>query len=129
MANSSTSESLPEALARLGLFGGALAGVVGLLVSIVCVAVPGLHFILGPLGPFVGGFVVGRLTLGAMSRALLGATVMAAGMAAIAAAFTGVLLGEEPSSGFARAAPAIVFVYTGGLASFGAFVGAATASR
>lgn len=116
-------------LDRLGVVGGILAGVIGLLISIACVAVPGLHFILGPLGPVIGGVVLGRFIDGVFRRGAAGVLTMAAGMAALAAAFTGALFGEEVSSGLARAAPAIVFAYTGVLAAIGAFFGAATAPR
>jgi hypothetical protein len=110
---------------RLGVFAGVASGLVGLLVSIACVAVPLLHFVLGPLGPSIGGFVAGRVGL---RRMALGAFTMAVGVAAIAAAFTGMLFCEE-FSGWKRIAPAIVFVYTGALAAVGAFFGAATAPR
>lgn len=115
-------------LDRLGVLGGILAGTIGLLVSIACVAVPGLHFILGPLGPLIGGLVMGRFIDGVFRRGAAGVLTMATGMATLAAAFTGVLFGAEVSS-LARAVPAIVFLYTGALASVGAFFGAATSPR
>lgn len=121
--------SFSRALGRLGVLGGILAGLIGLLVSIVCVAVPGLHFVLGPLGPLIGGLVMGRFIEGVFRRGAAGVLTMATGMATLAAAFTGVLFGEEVTSGLARAAPAIVFLYTGALAGVGAFFGAATAPR
>lgn len=115
--------SFSEVLQGLGLFGGLIAGFIGLLVSIVCVMIPGLHFILGPFGPLVGGLVVGNLTGGAISRALAACSIMAIGMAAIALAFTGVLAGDEPASGIAKAAPFIVFFYTGISSVIGAILG------
>ena len=49
-------------LDRLGVFAGLVTGIVGFLVSVACVAVPLLHFILGPLGPAIGGFVTSEAT-------------------------------------------------------------------
>jgi hypothetical protein len=115
-------------LGRLGVLGGVAAGIVGLLISIACVAVPGLHFILGPFGPFIGGVAVGRFVGGAPRLGIAGVLTMAAGMATVAAAFTGALFGGEVS-GWTRAAPAIVFFYTAGLAGVGTFLGIATAPR
>ena len=123
-----TAQSPPSALGRLGIFGGILAGLLGLLIAIACVAVPGLHFILGPLGPAIGGLALGRFTEGGFRQAIAGVLTMATGMAFVAAAFTGVLFGGE-ASGLARAAPAIVFLYTGFFSGIGAFFGAATAPR
>jgi hypothetical protein len=128
MTNSESS-SFSKVLDRLGVLGGLIAGVLGLLVSTACVAVPGLHFVIGPFGPLIGGFVIGRFTMGVFRRGAVGVATMAVGMAAVAAAFTGALFGEEPSSGLARAAPVIVFVYTALSAAVGAFFGAATAPR
>jgi hypothetical protein len=86
--------------------------------------VPGLHFNLGPFGPFVGRLVVGNLAGGRILSSLLSIATMATGMALIAAAFTGLLFGEDPSNGLAKAAPLIVFVYTGVFSTVGAVVGA-----
>jgi len=114
-------------LDRLGVFAGLVTGVVGFLVSIACVAVPLLHFVLGPLGPIIGGFVAGRLGRGGPGRIAVSALTMAVLMALVAAAFTGLLFDDDSSSGWARLAPAIAFVYTGALAVIGAFFGASTA--
>ncbi len=115
-------------LDRLGVFAGVLTGVVGFLVAVACVAVPLLHFVLGPLGPAIGGAVAGRLGRGGLGRILMAAVTMAAGMAAVAAAFTGMMTGDgESESTWVRLAPAIAFFYTGALATAGAFFGAATA--
>ncbi|MGH0034183.1 MAG: hypothetical protein ACQGVK_04060 [Myxococcota bacterium] len=116
----------PPPLERLGVFAGIVAGLVGLVVSILCVAVPLLHFVLGPLGPIIGGFVAGRVGGGGLHRTLVGALTMAVGMTLIAAAFTGVAFGQEVT-GWVRFVPAIVFLYTGVMATVGAFVGTATA--
>ena len=118
-----------QGLERLGVFAGPLAGLVGFLVSVACVAVPLLHFVTGPLGPIIGGFVAGRLGRGGFRRMAASALTMAVGMTLVAAAITGALFGDEPSSGWARALPAIFFVYTGTFAVVGAFFGAATALR
>ena len=115
-------------LDRLGVFAGFVTGIVGFLVSVACVAVPLLHFVLGPLGPAIGGVVAGRLGRGGIGRMAVSALTMAAGMALVVAAFTGLMFGDgEAESGWARLAPAIAFVYTGTLAAVGAFIGAATA--
>ncbi len=116
-------------LDRLGVFAGLVAGIAGFLVSIACVAVPLLHFVLGPLGPVIGGFVAGRLGRGGFGRMAASALTMAVGMALVAAAFTGALFGRDATSGWERAVPAIVFVYTGALAVVGAFFGVATSPR
>ena len=102
------------------------AGFVGLAASIVCVAVPLLHFVLGPLGPIVGGFVAARVGRGGIRRMVVGVLTMAIGMAVIASMFTGVIFGEEVT-GWVRFVPVIVFCYTGVMATVGAFVGTATA--
>ncbi len=115
-------------LDRLGVFAGVVAGIAGFLVSVACVAVPLLHFVLGPVGPAIGGFVAGRLGRGGVGRMMVSALTMAAGMALVAAAFTGLLFGDEVESGWARLVPVIAFVYTGALASAGAFFGVASAA-
>ncbi len=117
----------PPPFDRLGVFAGVAAGLVGLVASILCVAVPLLHFILGPLGPIIGGFVAARVGGGGIGRLVVVATTMAVGMTLIAAALTGALFGEEVT-GWVRFAPAIVFVYTGAMASIGGAIGTATAA-
>ena len=114
-------------LDRLGVFAGPVAGIAGFLVSVACLAVPLLHFVLGPLGPAIGGFVAGRIGGGGFGRVVVSALTMAAGMALVAAAFTGLLFGEDVEPGWARIAPAIAFVYTGALAGVGGFLGLASA--
>ena len=49
--------------------------------------------------------------------------IVTLGMTSIAAAFTGVIFGEEVESGLATAAPFIVFGYTALFSCIGAFVG------
>jgi hypothetical protein len=116
-------------LDRLGIFAGVVTGLIGFLVAVACVAVPLLHFVLGPLGPAIGGLVAGRVGRGGIGRMAVSALTMAAGMAAVAVAVTGMMFGEgETKSGWVKLAPAIVFVYTAALASVGAFFGAATAA-
>ncbi|MAG29460.1 MAG: hypothetical protein CL908_01045 [Deltaproteobacteria bacterium] len=129
MSDQTPNASFAHVLARLGVFGGLIAGFLGLLVSLVCVMIPGLHFITGPLGPLLGGAMVGNLCDGAIGRALVGCAVMAIGMALIALAFTGVLFGQEPSSGLAKAAPIIVFFYTAVSSTIGAGVATVMSGR
>jgi len=122
-SGSPSSTDLVQSFERLGLLGAALAGTLGLLVAVFCFFVPGLHFILGPFGPFFGGLVGTRLTGGGLSRGLIAVAIVTLGMTSIAAAFTGVIFGEEVESGLATAAPFIVFGYTALFSSIGAFVG------
>lgn len=119
----SEQSSLVDSLERLGLFGAVLAGLFGLVVAIFCFFVPGLHFILGPFGPFLGGLVGGRLSGGRFVRILVAVAIMATGMATLATAFTGLAFREEVESGLARAAPFIVFAYTAFFGVIGGGVG------
>lgn len=116
-------EGLPEIFARLGIVGAILAAILGLVVAIFCFFVPGLHFILGPFGPFFGGLVGGHLTGGGISRVALVATLITLGMTAIAAAFTGLIFGDEVESALAKAAPIIAFGYTAFFSTIGAAIG------
>ena len=77
--------------------------------------------------PSITGAAWAPLAVGSC-RIVVSAMTMAAGMGLVAAAFTGLLFGQEVESGWARIAPAIAFVYTAGLAGVGAFFGVATAS-
>lgn len=45
-------------------------GLVGFAVSLVCLIIPGLHFVTGPLGPFFGGLIGGSQAEADLSRAL-----------------------------------------------------------
>ena len=112
-----------EAIARLGPFGALIAALAGLVVAIFCFFVPGLHFVLGPFGPFLGGLVAGHLNGARPVRVLLSASLIAFGMAGIAAAFTGAAFGEEVEGGLAQAAPFIVFAYSGFFGTVGAVIG------
>ena len=109
---------------RMGIFGAVLAGLVGFVVSVFCFLIPLLHFVLGPLGPLIGGAVGGHLAGSGLLRIGLVVAIMTAGMTGVAAAATGLLFGEEVSSGFSKALPYIVFTYTAVLSTIGCVVGA-----
>ncbi len=116
-------QGLAEAIERLGPFGALVAALAGLVVAVFCFFVPGLHFILGPFGPFIGGLVAGHLSGARPIRVLLSAALIALGMAGIAGALTGVAFGDEVEGGLARAAPFIVFAYSGFFGTVGAVIG------
>jgi hypothetical protein len=62
----------------------ALATLIAFIVSVVCLLPPGVHFITGPIGPAIGGYVAGsRMKLTATESAVAG---LAMGIA-IAATF------------------------------------------
>jgi hypothetical protein len=45
-------------------------GVIGFAVSVVCLLIPVLHFVLGPLGPIIGGYFGGTATKAGAGTAL-----------------------------------------------------------
>ncbi len=126
MSQSGPDPGFAEAVQRLGLFGAVLAGVVGLVVAIFCFFVPGLHFILGPFGPFLGGFVAGRLSGPGPARIALAAGLIAVGLATLTAAFSGLLFDSEVEGGLARVAPFVVLAYSAFFGTIGCAIGGLT---
>lgn len=53
-----------------------LGAFIAFAVSVVCLLPPGIHFVSGPIGPFIGGYVVGnRFRLTTPEAALVGAVM------------------------------------------------------
>jgi hypothetical protein len=101
----------------------------GLIVAVFCLLIPGLHFILGPLGPLIGGMVAANQCRGGLSSVIVISSVMSMTLGVLAAALSGMFLGEETSSGLAKAAPFIVFFYTGLMSFIGGLIGMVMGSR
>ena len=58
------------------MFKQIIAGFIGALISIVCIVPPILHFVTGPLGPFIGGFIGGlTCTFNKHSKYIIGLTI------------------------------------------------------
>jgi hypothetical protein len=71
---------------RFGRVSGAVA--ITFLVSVVCLLPPGIHFVTGPLGPVIGGYVAGnRLRLTASESATTGLLIMIAVAALLIVSF------------------------------------------
>jgi len=102
-------------------------------IALICVLPPLLHIVTGPLGPFIGGFVVGHhLKPEARGRAIIGATlgICLAGLGAAAAAAVANLSGPKgppdwfPSTDQLGAVLGLVGVYAAALGAAGAAFGA-----
>ena len=96
---------------------------IGVVVALFCLMIPGLHFILGPFGPLIGGFVSANRCGGGIGSVVVIASVMAVAVALPIGALTGMFFPEEQTSGLAKAAPFIVFFYTGVMAFIGGAIG------
>lgn len=101
----------------------------GILVALFCFLIPGLHFILGPFGPLIGGFVAGNRCGGGVSSVVIISLSMALALALPTAAVTGAFFPDQAGTALARAAPFIVFFYTGIMSFIGAGIGMVTASQ
>ncbi|MFN8534236.1 MAG: hypothetical protein U0556_11905 [Dehalococcoidia bacterium] len=70
-----------------------VAGLIGIAVCVVCLLPPIIHFITGPLGPFIGGAVGGgKITAGPRAAIGVGLT-MGIGLAIVALVFGGLTIG------------------------------------
>lgn len=105
-----------------------VCALIGIVISILCFLVPLLHFVLGPLGPLIGGAVAGNRSRPGLGRVAAIALIMAIALAIPAAAFTGLVGDHEADSMLARLAPFIVFAYTGFFGFVGGVIGMMTAS-
>lgn len=65
----------------------ALGALIAFAVSVVCLLPPGIHFVSGPIGPAIGGYVAGnRLNLNGGESAIVGLAMgVAIGATAVAA--------------------------------------------
>ena len=110
-------------------------GLIGFVVSLVCLSIPVLHFVLGPIGPFIGGFFGGSATKAGAGTALGIGFVM--GLFLIAPLVVVVVLRNQiadampgPISPFLLIIVAAVFpIYTMSLGTLGAAIGGAMAQR
>jgi hypothetical protein len=100
----------------------------GVIVAIFCVLIPGLHFILGPFGPLIGGFVASNRCQGGFGSLIVISLIMSLALAIPAAAATGMFFPDQASTGLAKAAPYIVFFYTGVMSFIGGGIGLMTGS-
>lgn len=113
-----------------------LAGVIGGGVTLVCFLPPILHFVTGPLGPLIGGFVAakqlppsarGRIVIAVVAGTCIGA------LAAIAVAIIGGLDGPRPAWLPGTETLALIVlgmaIYTTGLAAAGAALGHASVEK
>ena len=110
-----------------------LAGLIGIPVALVCVLPPLLHLVTGPLGPFIGGFVVARhIRPGTRGRAII-AGIMGSGLAGIGATAAFAIRaygGKEGAPSWFPGADTIglilagVWLYATALSAAGATVGA-----
>jgi hypothetical protein len=92
-------ESTPSA-AKSTLPREILAGVIGGGVTLVCFLPPILHFVTGPLGPLIGGFVAAKQVPPSTRARIVIAAVAGAGIGALAAtavAIIGGLDGPRPT--------------------------------
>jgi hypothetical protein len=101
----------------------------GLVVAFFCVLIPGLHFFLGPFGPLIGGMVAGNRCGGGVSSVIVISSVMSIALALPTAALTGMLFPEQATTGLAKAAPFIVFFYTGIMSFIGGMIGMVMGSQ
>jgi hypothetical protein len=113
-----------------------LAGVIGGGVTLVCVLPPILHFVTGPLGPLIGGFVAAK-QVPPSARARTVIALVAGGcigaLAATAVTIIGGLDGPRPTwlPGTETLALIVlgVAVYTAGLCALGATLGHASVEK
>lgn len=114
------------------------AGMLGAGVAMACVLPPILHFITGPLGPLIGGFIAAsRCKPGPRGQAIIALTVGTglAGLAATAAAVLVSLAGRSqlpswfPSQGTLSAILAGAWLYGVTLAGVGTAISGAFARR
>jgi len=101
----------------------------GIIVVVFCGLIPGLHFILFPLGPLIGGTIAANQCGGGLSSVIVISSVMSITLALPTAALTGMFFPEQASSGLAKAAPFIVFFYTGLMSFIGGLIGMVMGSR
>jgi len=116
-----------------------VSGLMGAGVSMACILPPILHLVIGPLGPFIGGFVAAnRVSATPRARVVVAVTVATA-----LSTFVGTLLGAAASvaaqgqlpdwfptsSARIAAIAAVVWVYAGTLAAVGTVVRSAVGGR
>jgi hypothetical protein len=129
----SSMQGQPRAVPETSIAREILAGLIGTGVSLVCVLPPLLHLVTGPLGPFIGAFVVAHhVRPGTRGRAII-AGIMGACLAGLGAAVVAAMtmLGGKggppswlPSSDALGMILAGVFMYATALAAAGAAFGA-----
>ena len=98
---------------------------IGIGIGLACLLPPIIHFITGPLGPFIGGFVAGTKTRATAPQALgtgLSMGVVIAGLVTVALSF----FLDGDALGFIGGG---LFIYVATLGTAGALVGGAIASR
>jgi hypothetical protein len=115
-----------------------LGGLLAALIALGCLLPPLLHFVTGPLGPFIGGFIVGNhLKPEARGRAIIGITlgVCLAGLGGAVAAAIASFSGPKglpdwfPSPDQIGLVLGIVALYGSALGAAGATFGAGRARR
>ena len=102
-----------------------LAGSLGLGIALACLMPPLVHLVTGPLGPFIGAFVVSKqFKPGARGRAIIAATI-GLGLAAIAgiAALVVLTWSDSPPSWFPSSS--MLGMIVGGVGLYGALLGGA----
>ncbi|MFI5306305.1 MAG: hypothetical protein ACHQ53_03070 [Polyangiales bacterium] len=102
-----------------------LAGLLGLAIALGCLMPPLIHLVTGPLGPFIGGFVVTKQWKpGARGRAIIAATI-GVGLSAIAGTVALVVLtwNDSPPSWFPSSS--VLGMIVGGVGLYGAVLGGA----
>lgn len=123
----------PEVPAATSIALESLGGVIAALIALGCLLPPLLHFVTGPLGPFIGGFVVGNhLKPEARGRAIIGATlgICLAGLGGAIASAIVSFSGRDhlpewfPSSDQIGLVLGLVAIYAGLLGAAGAAFGA-----
>ncbi len=110
-----------------------LAAGIGAAVAIIAVVPPLVHFVSGPLGPIIGGFLAGsRVRAGGHTSVIVGLMLGAivAVVALFMASFILVFLpvGEQ-GAGASLIVAAIAFVYASAMGTVGAYFGGRSARR
>jgi hypothetical protein len=108
---------------------------IGIGIVVACLLPPILHFLTGPLGPFIGGFVAGTKTRATPQQAigiglamgLVIATLLSVGL--VIATLLFVALSSRIDLGMLRFVSPGLFVYVAALGTTGAMVGGHVASR
>ena len=101
------------------------SALIGTGIGLACLLPPIIHFITGPLGPLIGGFVAGTKTRATAPQALgtgLSMGLVIAGLATVALSF----FLDRDALGFIGGG---LFIYVATLGTAGALVGGAVASR
>jgi protein-S-isoprenylcysteine O-methyltransferase Ste14 len=130
--------SISSSRAPSSLGGEILAGLLGAGIAIGCVLPPLLHFVTGPLGPLIGGFIAAnRAKPGARGQAIIAVFVGTgvAGLLTIASTVLVHLAGRSqlpawfPSSGTLGAVLGGVWIYAAALAMVGTVISGAFSKK